>query len=129
MHGGFIRRDDIVELHGPKADSSRLVQAMFTHGPADVLPASGLCHHETGVGDMSAATRLIRLPKVAPHHVAILLGYINVFARFTPEGQGIFARHLRIDSESIARGDDRVEDPPDGIVVSLQGNTDFRHHH
>jgi hypothetical protein len=117
----LVGRDDEVELHGAEADSACLIEGVLAHASAHTEPASRRQHHKSRVGDVAAECGLVRLENVSANNTTVALGNVGVGVGAKPVSQCLVARGVRGESVGVAGSNDRVEDFPDGVLISFIG--------
>src|SRR5436309_2807728 len=109
MDGRCVRRNDEIKLHGAKTHSARLIQAMLGHFAAY---SGALCirsNHESGVGNVQAASSLVGPQDVSADNAAIFFCHVSMRICSKPISQCLFAGHFRIERVGVARRDNLMK--------------------
>jgi hypothetical protein len=114
-----IRRDNEIELHGAKSESTRLGQAMLRHSASYSSTLGTSWDHESGVGDVRPGTRLIRPQNISADNAGIVFCDVSMSIGSEPISQGLLARHLRVKRVGIARQDDLMKNIPNRVVIRV----------
>ena len=115
--GVGIAGGDDIKLHGAKSHSAGLFQGIQPHLIAKPKPPCRFIHHIARITDIRAINGGIGFDDISADDFVILLCHDAIIAFGEPEIQSLLFRHGGIKDKAIARLYDRVEYPPNTVII------------